>query len=80
MKRLESEQKARQLEELDHLKSRLYTNITHEFRTPLTVIIGMAGEIQKQPEKAGNLILRNARNLLRLVNQMLDLSNLKPEA
>lgn len=77
MKRLESEQKARQLEELDHLKSRLYTNITHEFRTPLTVIIGMAGEIQKQPEKAGNLILRNARNLLRLVNQMLDLSKLE---
>ena len=65
------------LEELDHLKSRLYTNITHEFRTPLTVIIGMAGEIQKQPEKAGNLILRNARNLLRLVNQMLDLSKLE---
>ncbi len=64
------------LREIDALKTKLYTNITHEFRTPLTVISGMAEEIEKQPAKAKELILRNTGNLLRLVNQMLDLSKI----
>lgn len=38
---------ANKLKELDVVKSRLYTNITHEFRTPLTVILGMADQIEK---------------------------------
>ncbi len=83
------------IKELDALKSRLYTNITHEFRTPLTVILGMADEIEDldgkgaprgrsdtgQPttspiSNAVNLIRRNGKNLLRLINQLLDLSKL----
>ncbi len=43
---LELEQKeAERLKEIDNLKNKIYTNITHEFRTPLTVIEGMADEI-----------------------------------
>lgn len=63
------------LRELDELKNRLYTNITHEFRTPLTVIMGMANEIQD--ERVKKLINRNSENLLRLINQILDLSKLE---
>ena len=62
--------------ELDRLKTRLYTNITHEFRTPLTVILGMSDQI-KGHEKERKLIKRNSKNLLRLINQMLDLSKLE---
>ncbi|MEZ4771977.1 MAG: ATP-binding protein [Bacteroidia bacterium] len=61
--------------ELDTLKTRLYTNITHEFRTPLTVIMGMNEQIQGH-EQEKKLIRRNSQNLLRLINQLLDLSRL----
>jgi signal transduction histidine kinase/CheY-like chemotaxis protein/AraC-like DNA-binding protein/streptogramin lyase len=66
---------ARRLRELDALKSRLFTNITHEFRTPLTVIMGMAGKIRGHSEEK-TLIQRNSESLLRLINQLLDLSKL----
>jgi len=68
-------QETKRLKEVDDLKTRLYTNITHEFRTPLTVIMGMNDTI-KGFDKERNLIQRNAKNLLRLVNQLLDLSKL----
>lgn len=64
---------ADRLRELDTLKSRLYTNITHEFRTPLTVILGLTDQINGH-EKETKLIRRNGKNLLNLINQMLDLS------
>ncbi len=69
------------LRELDAVKTKLYTNITHEFRTPLTVILGMVQQIMEHPKehfKEGmNMIARNGRNLLMLVNQLLDLSKLE---
>ena len=85
LKRQLALREANRLKELDEIKSRLYTNITHEFRTPLTVISGIADEIrsyQKPGEKTRldeflNMIKRNAGNLLHLVNQMLDLSKLE---
>ncbi len=64
------------LKELDQVKSKLYTNISHEFRTPLTVIQGMAGQIEGN-KKAKAAIERSSINLLNLVNQMLDLSKLE---
>ena len=79
-----TEQKKR-LEELDKFKSRLYTNITHEFRTPLTVILGMTDQLEtgltsfpvsKSKEKL-SFIKRNGKNLLGLINQMLDLSKVE---
>jgi len=72
---------ARRLKELDSFKTKLYTNITHEFRTPLTVISGMADQVLDNPKKwfqeGLTMIKRNSQQLLSLVNQMLDLSKLE---
>ncbi|MCB9289995.1 MAG: response regulator [Lewinellaceae bacterium] len=67
---------ANRLKELDGFKTKLYTNITHEFRTPLTVIQGMAGQIEGHEEEK-EAIQRNSRNLLNLVNRMLGLSKIE---
>lgn len=64
------------LRELDKTKSRLYTNITHEFRTPLTVILGLSDKVSED-DQAPELIKRNTLQLLDLVNQMLDLRKLE---
>lgn len=72
------------LKELDEAKTKYYTYITHEFRTPLTVITGMTDLIRKDPDKwladGTEKIDRNAGVLLNLVNQMLDLSKLEAGA
>ena len=73
------------LKEVNQLKNSLYTNITHEFRTPLTVILGMADSLKSTLEKEEldstreslEMIQRNGNNLLRLVNEMLDLAKLE---
>ena len=67
---------AKRLKELNDFKTRFYTNITHEFRTPLTLIMGISEHI-KQHEEEKKLIQRNSQNLLRLINQLLDLSKLE---
>jgi signal transduction histidine kinase/DNA-binding response OmpR family regulator/ligand-binding sensor domain-containing protein len=76
-----SEQETHRLKELDGFKTKFYSNITHEFRTPLTIIQGMADELEKNPQVESkqklNLIKKNGQRLLNLVNQMLDLSKLK---
>jgi len=70
-----------QLRELDDFKSHFFTNISHEFRTPLTVITGMTQQVQQNPQawlqKGLKLIDRNAQSLLSLVNQILDLRKLE---
>ena len=72
---------AEKYRELDAVKTRLFTNVTHEFRTPLTVILGMAQQIKTEPHvwltEGVDAITRNGRQLLKLVNQMLDLSRLE---
>ncbi|NBB88919.1 MAG: hypothetical protein GVX96_03910, partial [Bacteroidetes bacterium] len=74
--KLEREKKeAQRLSEMDRAKTRFFANISHEFRTPLTVILGMSEEIKEQGD-AKLLIQRSGRNLLRLVNQLLDFSKL----
>ncbi len=69
------------LTELDNFKSQFFTNISHEFRTPLTVITGMTQQLQQQPDKWQKkglaLIDRNAQGLLHLINQILDLRKLE---
>jgi signal transduction histidine kinase/DNA-binding response OmpR family regulator len=85
----EERAKNQRLQELDDLKNRLYTNISHEFRTPLTIILGAANPglpTSTNPiplEGRGgrlDLIRRNANRLLRLVNQMLNLARLESNA
>ena len=71
---------AKRLKNLDQFKTRFYTNITHEFRTPLTVILGVTEQLinkAKEHTHPLNLIKRNGENLLRLINQILDLTKLE---
>lgn len=69
-------------EEVDHMKSRFFSNISHEFRTPLTLILSPLYELKNHPhmQSHGKLlgqIERNAKRLLALINQILDLSKLE---
>src|SRR5690606_23414936 len=66
----------------DEAKSRFFANIAHEFRTPLTLILGPSEQIlEEYPDarlkESMALIRKNAGNLLELTNQMLDLSKLE---
>ncbi|MFQ5569998.1 MAG: ATP-binding protein [Rhodothermales bacterium] len=80
-----TEEQARRLVELDEAKNRFFANISHEFRTPLTLILGplqdaLDGAYKDDPhrlEKQHQLMHRSARRLLRLINQLLDLSRLE---
>lgn len=101
LRRRMAEQEALRLRELDDFKNRFFTNITHEFRTPLTVILGASEQVgmeiskweslkqhpvQSPPSSMSDLpllrgkvslIRRNGQNLLRLINQLLDLAKLE---
>lgn len=81
---LQKEKKEREnLQELTQLKSRFITNITHEFRTPLTIIQGYVDNLNEQfnadkkVTSSLNTIKQSSNNLLNLVNQMLDLDALE---
>ncbi len=75
------QEEAAQLKKLDEFKSRFFANITHEFRTPLTIIQGLADQIgqeaQGKAREKTRLIKRNSKKLLGLINQLLDLSKLE---
>ena len=77
----QQEAEARRLAELDQARAQLYNNITHEFRTPLTIILGMAKRVKESPEQwlseGVSMIERNSQHLLRLINQLLDLARLE---
>jgi len=75
--------KARKMHELDMLKLNFFTNISHEIRTPLTLILAPLEKLisQKMSEKETrsylDIIYRNAKNLDRLINQLLDFRKLE---
>jgi signal transduction histidine kinase/ligand-binding sensor domain-containing protein/DNA-binding response OmpR family regulator len=74
------------LSALDRAKSRFFANVSHEFRTPLTLTIGPLESVREQIERrevnartarSVEMALRNSRRLLRLVNQILDVAKLE---
>jgi signal transduction histidine kinase/DNA-binding response OmpR family regulator/Tfp pilus assembly protein PilF len=73
---------ADKLRELNQIKSSFFANISHEFRTPLTLLIGpleqmISGDFKGDFQKYYRIMHRNGRRLLDLVNQLLDLSKLE---
>lgn len=70
------------LRSLDQLKSHFFANISHEFRTPLTLILGqiesvMTSGIQIKEKGKLQVANRNAKRLLTLINELLDLSKIE---
>lgn len=79
---IQEERKALVLKETDEFKTRFFTNITHEFRTPLTVIQGFSDQLRNElsdPKHLNRLALikQNGDQLVRLLNRILDLSKLQ---
>jgi len=78
----ETRLEAEKIKALDEVKSRFFANISHEFRTPLTLIMGplrdrLAGELPTADRRVYRLMYHNAERLLRLINQLMDLSRLE---
>jgi signal transduction histidine kinase/DNA-binding response OmpR family regulator len=80
---LQLKEQANKLKEMSAVKSRFFANISHEFRTPLTLIMGPLEQIlsdyrdkDSQLEKKVKLMLRNSQRLFTLINRLLDLSKL----
>ena len=73
---------ANKLEEIDRMKSSFYANISHEFRTPLMLILGPVEKLLSKlsdddSKKHAGLIKVNANRLLNLINQLMDLSKIE---
>src|SRR6185437_1034138 len=83
--RAELEAKSRQIEEVDRLKNAFIANMSHEIRTPLNSVLaltqllreGVAGPLTVDQRKYLQVIERNGRGLLHLINDVLDLSRIE---
>ena len=80
-----TEEQAALLRELDEAKSRFFANVSHEFRTPLTLTIGPLEDLQRsgnglidpKAKPQIDLALRNAYRVLDLINEILDVAKLE---
>ena len=90
----ELQKRAKELEELDRLKSAFLANMSHELRTPLNSVLGFTdvmlegldGELTENMDNDLRLIQKNGQHLLHLINDVLDMAkiesgkmNLNPE-
>ncbi len=78
IKRVEADK----LKELDHTKSKFFANVSHEFRTPLTLILGplknaLATDLKDQTRNEIQTAVRYAGKLRILINNLLDISKLE---
>lgn len=80
----QQQKRAQQLAEIDRAKTAFFSNVSHEFRTPLTLILGPLQQLNENPTLDGRLSLdnresmyRNAQRLLKLVNNLLDFSRME---
>src|SRR5262249_507873 len=78
----EERREAIRVRELDRMKIKFFTNLSHEFRTPLSLILSPVDKLIRGSEDPGRrqlaiTIERNARRLLHLVNQLLDLRRME---
>jgi len=81
----ELDEKAESIKRADQLKSRFLSHMSHEFRTPLSSIIGLSklllnrvdGDLAAEQEKQVKFILSAAQGLLELVNDLLDLAKIE---
>ncbi|MBQ9217121.1 MAG: response regulator [Muribaculaceae bacterium] len=70
-------------QQLEQMRTSFFTNVTHEFRTPLTVIMGLSAQLQKpgfdgsEVQRQASIIHRQGSNLLQLINQLLDISRVR---
>lgn len=80
----EERRRAEALAEIDRAKTTFFSNVSHEFRTPLTLMLGPIEELLADPEQLGEeglrqiqLAHRNGLRLLKLVNSLLDFSRIE---
>ncbi|MGH9148176.1 MAG: ATP-binding protein, partial [Vicinamibacterales bacterium] len=78
----EERRRAEALAELDRAKTAFFSNVSHEFRTPLTLMLGPVEEALATPDRALqgdqlDVVHRNAVRLLKLVNTLLDFSRIE---
>ncbi|WP_442872365.1 ATP-binding protein [Corallococcus sp. NCRR] len=78
----QEKQRAEELARLDAAKTAFFSNVSHEFRTPLTLILGPVEDALAKPEKALEgepleLVRRNALRLYKMVNTLLDFSRME---
>ena len=70
-----------ELKKMAAMRENFFTNITHEFRTPLTVILGLSRDLQEvdsvETKEKAQVIERQGKGLLALINQLLDISKVK---
>ncbi len=71
----------KELKKMSSMRETFFTNITHEFRTPLTLILGLSQDLQQdeseQTRERAKSIERQGQGLLTLINQLLDISKIK---
>lgn len=82
---IQTREEVRRSQELDMLKTKFFTNVSHELRTPLSLILAPVETLSEkttddQDRKQFDLIQRNARRLLNMVNQLLDFRKLEVNA
>lgn len=75
---------AERLKQLDIVKSDFFSNVTHEFRTPLTLILGHLEQViptisDDQAKKELIVVKRNAKLLEKLINQLLDIAKIEAD-